>query len=158
MRCGARSKQCLGNHRCGSRGSLYENDPVTNGEYLLGRMPEVWKRGVDRSDEVLRLGSVQVGGPKLKPKVWGQDLIERIEITRSAIHQAHESENNFLVSVQIRIGVLCNHFSSLVTSYDPIKPTISSALHTRSQIAPLPIADIVHAAFREPRNDLQQQR
>jgi hypothetical protein len=55
-----------------------------------------------------------VRSPKLKPKVWGQDLIEQIQIRRSAIHQAHESENSFLVSVQVRsIRVVCQHFSFL---------------------------------------------
>ena len=44
-------------------------------------------------------GFVEVDGANLKPKVWGQDFIEHIEVARSAIHQAHESENDFLVSV-----------------------------------------------------------
>jgi hypothetical protein len=71
---------------------------------------QVGKRGVERTDQVLYLASVEVSGPKLKPKVWSQDLIERIDITWCAIHQAHESENDFLVRVQVRtMGVFCKH-------------------------------------------------
>ena len=44
----------------------------------------VWKRCVERSNQVLCLVPVKVRCPKLKPKLRGQDLIERIEITRCA--------------------------------------------------------------------------
>ena len=72
-------------------------------------MPIVREGLVEHLDQVLRLVSVKMRCPNLKSKVRSQDFIKNVEVARRLIHQMHESENNFLIPVQVRsIVVLCH--------------------------------------------------